>query len=232
MKFAFRGSGPPLRDDDRSALLDAWAAATFAGSDGAALLAPWLARWRDEIGEVRGEDAEIEAWSIARTDWALVDMGAGAGTVDRDPQWRRIADSWVGLFEVWPTEGGTDRPQAWLRDRIGGACMPLGGVIDLRREPEGPAALWELRGVVRGGRFVPCRPPIAYPLELAWPWPAPRQGIGPMPDPTRPARLLAALRRARVRHARTPRIDPRPIFAAAIASVETIGAGAPGSSRD
>lgn len=189
--------------------LDAWAAATFAGPLGEARLAPWLARWRDEVGELRSEDPEFEAWAIGRTDWALIDMGAGQVTLDGDPRWRAIADAWVGVFEVWPTEGGP----AWLRDRIGGACLPLGIAIDLRRQSQGPAGLWELRGVVREGSFVPCRPPIAYPLAVVGVWPT-----APRIDPDRPARLLQAVRRARLRHARTPRVDPRPGFAAAIDS--------------
>ncbi len=210
--------------------LDAWGWAAFGGEVGAARLAPWLALWQDEIGVVRGEDPEFEAWAAARTDWALVDMGAGAASMAGDPQWRELADSWVGLFEVWPTDGGP----AWLRDRIGGACMPLAVPIDLRRETDGPAGLWELRGVVRGGRFVPCRPPIVYPRVLAAAWPAGRSAdaTAPQPDPSRPSRLLKALRRARIRHARTPRLDPRPAFLAAIRSAETIadvGAVRPGS---
>jgi hypothetical protein len=198
-----------------AALLDAWAAATFAGDDAASRLAPWLQRWRDEVGEVRGEDPEFEAWATARTDWILLDMGQGAATLDRDPAWRDVADAWVGLFEIWPTDGGP----AWIRDRIGGSCLPYAGVVDVRREPEGPAALWELRGVVRRGSFVPCRPAIAYPVVVAGLFAA-----APPVDPTRPARLLQAVRRARLAHARTPRMDPRAAFAALIRSAETIAA--------
>ena len=69
------------------------------------MLAPWLERWREEIGDVRGDDPQFEAWAEARTDWALVDMGAGQDTIDRDPSWGVVSRSWVGMFEVWPTEG-------------------------------------------------------------------------------------------------------------------------------
>lgn len=206
--------------DERSDRLDAWAAATFDGDAGARVLAPWLLRWNDEVGEVRGDDPQFEQWAEARTDWALVDMGAGAATIDRDPTWRELARSWVGVFEVWPTEG--DEREAWLRDRVGGACLRLGVPIDLRREPDGPAALWELRGIVEGGRFMPCRRPVAYPRALAAVWPSGSPFGEPMPDPARPSRVLAALRRARIRHARTPRMDPGAAFLPAIRSAETI----------
>jgi hypothetical protein len=199
--------------DARSAALDAWAAATFEGDDGARVLAPWLVRWRDEVGDVRGDDPQFEAWAEARTDWALVDMAAGMSTLDREPQWRELATSWVGVFEVWPTEGA--RPEAWLRDRIGGTCMRLGIPIDLRREPDGPAALWELRVIVEGARLMPCRRPVAYPRALAAAWPAMRV----VPDPLRPQRMLAALRRARLRHSRTPRMDPVAAYLPAMQSV-------------
>lgn len=206
-----------------AALLDAWAAATFAGDDAAARLAPWLQRWRDEVGEVRGDDPEFEAWATARTDWILLEMGEGASTIDRDPEWREVADAWVGLFEIWPTDGGP----AWIRDRIGGACLPYGGEVDVRREPEGPAALWELRGVVRHGMFVPCRPPIAYPRVVVGLFAA-----APPVDPSRPARLLQAVRRARLAHARTPRMDPRAAFAPAIRSAEVRSAETIAVGRD
>ncbi len=201
-------------DLDGAAALDAWAVAAFEGLAGAAVLAPWLQRWRDEVGELRGADADFEALAAARTDWALVDMGAGMPVIGLDPTWPILARSWVGLFEVWPTDGGP----AWLRDRLGGACMPLRGPIDLRRESEGPAALWELRGIVDGGALVPCRPPVVYPPEVLAVWPMRHA----MPDPRRPMRTLQALRSARLRHARMPRMDPRPIFAAALRSAETI----------
>lgn len=206
-----------------AALLDAWAAATFAGDDAAARLAPWLQRWRDEVGEVRGDDPEFEAWATARTDWILLEMGEGASTIDRDPEWREVADAWVGLFEIWPTDGGP----AWIRDRIGGACLPYGGEVDVRREPEGPAALWELRGVVRHGMFLPCRPPIAYPRVVAGLFAA-----APPVDPGRPARLLQAVRRARLAHARTPRMDPRAVFAPAIRNAEVRSAETIAVARD
>lgn len=192
------------------AALDAWAAATFDGDDGARVLAPWLVRWREEIGDVRGDDPQFEAWAAARTDWALVDMGAGMTTLDRDDAWRTVSRSWVGVFEVWPTEGALR--MAWVRDRVGGTCGRLAIPIDLRREPVGPAALWELRVVVQGGLLEPCRPPVAYPTAIVRAWPdAPVQ-----PDPMRPTRVLTALRHARLRHARTPRMDPIAAYGAAL----------------
>lgn len=192
------------------AALDGWAAATFDGDEGASTLAPWLERWREEVGDVRGDDPQFEAWAEARTDWALVDMGAGQDTIDRDPSWGVVSRSWVGVFEVWPTEGAVR--VAWMRDRVGGACGRLAIPIDLRREPSGPAALWELRVLVHDGLLVPCRAPVAYPVALVKAWPP----AAVRPDPARPSRVLVALRRARLRHARTPRMDPVAAYGAAL----------------
>ncbi len=196
--------------EELAASLDAWAAAAFDGDEGARTLAPWLERWRDEIGDVRPDDPQFEAWAEARTDWALVDMDAGRATIDRDPSFRIVATSWVGVFEVWPTEGAVRL--AWVRDRVGGACGRLAIPIDLRREPSGPAALWELRVIVQDGVLVPCRAPVAYPVALVGAWP----DAPVVPDPARPSRVLTALRRARLRHARTPRMDPVLAYGAAL----------------
>lgn len=198
---------------------DRWASALFGGDDGIARLQPALAIWEREVGAVRGEDPELEVLHAVRADWALCDARVpedprpwcvrdeAAGVLDEATR-DAVRSSWVGLFEVWPQPGGRG---AWLRDRLGGACAGLVGPVDIAIAARGPSALWELRVVVQGGGFVACRRPLAYPLavcELLEEGRAPRPGA--------PARLLQALRRARLWHLRAPRVDPRPVFTEAL----------------
>jgi len=199
--------------------LDRWTAACFGGVEGAARLAPLLARWDDEVGALRGEDAELEVLHAVRADWALCDAAC-----DGDPRpWcmrddaegvlapalrDAVRGSWIGLFEVWPQ--GPARG-AWLRDRLGGACASLQGPLDVAIADRGPSALWELRVVVRGGTLVACRRPVVYPLALVE-----LLGEGGAPRPGAPARLLQALRRTRLWLLRAPRLDPRSVFEQAL----------------
>ncbi|MFO0633741.1 MAG: hypothetical protein U0168_12895 [Nannocystaceae bacterium] len=192
------------------AALDRWAERVFAGTDGEARLAPHLARWADEVGEVRGDDDDAIALVRARTDWALVECRAAPPQGDDE---HALAASICGLFEVWPTPGG----RAWLRDRTAGIALPLHGTLDLRPEPQGPAALWELRVVLRQDALVAVRPPLSYPSVVVTELERLRPPASTPPLPGAPAVLLQALRRARLWHARAARQDPRAGFAAAIA---------------
>lgn len=195
-------------DDEHrlASALDAWAADALVDPEAPALRDA-LQRWRTEVGDLRGDDPEYELWAATRADWMLVECGLGDAHLD-DGLRPLLARSFVGLFEVWPT----DRGRAWLRDRLGGMCLSLlegerVGATTLQRIGDGPAALWELRGIVVDGGLLPCRWPIAYPLAVAELFGEPaRPGLG------RPTRWLAAARRARLAHGRMPRADPRPVY--------------------
>lgn len=197
-------------EDDLGAGLDAWAAEVLAPS-GLSEVGDALAVWRAEVGELRADDPDFDLWAAARADWMLVEQGLGSSTADGALR-QRLLRSWVGLFEVWPT----DRGGAWLRCRLSGICMSLAGgerigAGALQRAPSGPAALWEMRGVPSLAGLVPCRSPIAHPLEVVALFGEPaRPGFG------RPARWLAAARRARLLHGRMPRADPRPVYREAL----------------
>ena len=199
--------------------LDRWSARLFGGDAGAQRMQPLLAIWEREVGSLRGEDAELEVWHATRADWALCDaiddgesrpwcMRDDADGVLDDDARAAVRGSWVGLFEVWPHARG-----AWLRDRLGGACATLPGPIDIATAASGPSALWELRVVVKDGCFHACRRPIAYPLVLCE-----LLGEGRVPRPGAPARMMQALRRARLWHVRAPRVDPRSAYADALRS--------------
>lgn len=200
---------------------DRWSAALFGGDAGEQRMQPLLAIWEREVGPLRGEDAELEVWHATRADWALCEaivdgesrpwcMRDDADGVLDDDARAAVRGSWVGLFEVWPHGRGRG---AWLRDRLGGACATLPGPIDVAIAQSGPSALWELRVVVRDGCFHACRRPIAYPLVLCE-----LLGEGRVPRPGAPARMMQALRRARLWHVRAPRVDPRSAFADALRS--------------
>lgn len=197
-------------DVDLAGALDAWAGSALVDAD-APPMREALARWRVEVGDLRGDDAEFDLWAAMRADWMLVECGLGDATCT-DAVRRRLAHSFVGLFEVWPT----DRGRAWLRDRLGGLCLSLQdgeriGASSLQRTADGPAALWELRGIVGESGLVPCRWPIAHPLAVVELFGEPaRPGLG------RPQRWLAAARHARLVHGRMPRADPRPVYRAAL----------------
>ncbi|MBX7083000.1 MAG: hypothetical protein K1X88_27590 [Nannocystaceae bacterium] len=201
--------------------LDRWAERAFAGAEGERRLAPHLARWAEQVGEVRASDDDAIALVRARTDWALVEGRAAAPASDDE---RVLATSVCGLFEVWPTPGG----RAWLRDRTAGIALPLHGTLDLRPVDHGPAALWELRVVLRDDALVAVRPPLSYPTVVLEALERLRPPASTPPVPGGPAALLQALRRARLWHARAARQDPRPGFAAAIARAGPGDSDAPG----
>ncbi|HET6583838.1 MAG TPA: hypothetical protein VFG69_10325, partial [Nannocystaceae bacterium] len=117
----------------------------------------------------------------------------------------RCARTHVGLFEVWPAYRC-----AWLRDRVGGLCVRLDETLVLPRESHGPTALWEVRILVENGLASLCRPALDYPLRL----------VELLPDLDVPGRDRAAywsrLRRGRLEHARTPKLDLRMAFRAAL----------------
>jgi len=119
---------------------------------------------------------------VARMDWALCDVPAEANGPPGDTwAWRVIhgrvagveleptplrqaaARSLTGLFEVFPGE------PTWVRDRMSGLILRLFDAVGPfpYADPNGPAAVWELRLVPdpSGGCFI-ARPPIDYPLEL------------------------------------------------------------------
>lgn len=201
--------------------LDELAAAVFDGEPGHHRLAPLLARWDDEAAPLRDEDPDYARWQIIRTDWALCDALAHDAAGPGDTWLRRlvrgrvpgfvpgpvhevIAGSWVGLFEAWPGR------EPWLRDCIGGACLALADAV--RLEPtgdDGPAALWEARVVVEGGRARLCRDPLPYPLEV-WQTVRERQLRRFAPGGRTPS--LPLLRRARLRWRRAERADASVMF--------------------
>ncbi len=207
--------------DRWGAALDALAAAVFDGESGRRRLAPLLARWDDEAAPLRDEDPDYPRWQMIRADWALCDAQAHDARGPGDtwarraagghlPGWRgepdhgAVATSVSGLFEVWPGR------LPWLRDCIGGLSVALADAVHL--EPtgdDGPAALWEARVVLVGGRAHLCRPPLAYPLEILGTV-RDRQLRRFSPGGRRPS--LALLRRARLRWRRAERADAAVMF--------------------
>ncbi|MCA9706986.1 MAG: hypothetical protein KDK70_14125 [Myxococcales bacterium] len=201
--------------------LDGLAAAVFDGEAGRHRLAPLLARWDDEAAPLRDEDPDYACWQVIRTDWALCDAWTHDARGPGDTWARRaargqlrgwvpgpddlaLASSVAGLFEVWP--GRTP----WLRDCIGGLCVGLADPV--RLEPtgdDGPAALWEARVVIDGGRAHLCRAPLDYPLEILETVRA-RQLRRFAPGGRCPS--LALLRRARLRWRRAERADAAVMF--------------------
>jgi len=201
--------------------LDELASAIFGDAQGRQRLAPLLDRWREEIGELRPEDPQTGLMIATRLDWALVDAAvpgdphgrswctlAAAGEVAGiDPTLaRRCTRTHVGLFEVWPA--GT---QSWLRDRVAGLCVRLVEPIALPVARRGPTALWEVRVLVEDGVAQLCRPALDYPLAL----------VDLLRDPEVPMRdrdeRWRGLRRGRLRHARSPKLDVRLAFKDALA---------------
>lgn len=196
--------------------LDDVAAAIFGGDEGATRLEPLLRRWREDVGELRAEDPQTGLMIATRLDWALIEAPAPDDAFGRS--WCALAASGlvpgidpslaadcarthVGLFEVWPAYRC-----AWLRDRIGGLCVRLDETLALPPEPHGPTALWEVRILVEGGLARLCRPALDYPRQL----------VELLPDLNVPGRDRAEywsrLRRGRLKHARTPKLDLRLAF--------------------
>lgn len=195
--------------------LDRLATALF-GEQGGVRLEPLLQRWDDEVGAMRAEDPQTGLMIATRLDWAVVEA-----SVPGDPRGRswcaraasgeidgvdaalaaRCLRTHVGLFEVWPAHRC-----AWLRDRVAGVCVRLVDPIVLPPASRGPAALWEVRVEIEDGVAQLCRAALDYPLAL----------VELLPDAAAPGRdrtdLWARLRRGRLKHARTPKLDVRLAF--------------------
>jgi hypothetical protein len=213
--------GAPSASDGLGDALDELAAVVFDGELGRRRLAPLLVRWDDEAAPLRDDEPDYPSWQVIRTDWALCDALAHDAAGPGDTWARRalrgrvpgfvpqachhaVVASVAGLFEVWPGQ------VPWMRDCVGGLCLPL--VDPVRLEPMGkgqPAALWEARVAIEHGCARLCRPPLAYPLEVLesvraralrrfWP-----NGRPPS---------LALLRRARLRWRRAERADAAVMF--------------------
>jgi hypothetical protein len=211
------GEAAPAYDE----ALDDLCARAFAGEAGAARLRPLLARYDAAIGVLHPEDPHHELLHALRIDWALVDAevdGPGdtwawrvargrVATVRGQPIDGTIARSICGVFEVW-----RDR-EPWLREPTRGLCLPLADRVHLEAPPEGgPAAVWEMRIVVAGGRAFMCRPPLPYPLEtVAVLREAAKFRLGGHGE-----RLGHKLRRAWLHTARSTRADAAAIFAATL----------------
>lgn len=201
--------------------LDAMAEALFDGERGRHHFAPLVARWDDEVASLRDDDADYARWQMIRTDWALCDAPAHDASGPGDTWARRVAggevearppgplDSAVaasvsGLFEVWPGK------VPWLRDCVAGICVALADEVWLEpADDDGPAALWEARVVLEGGRAHLCRPPLDYPLEVLEPIRT-RQLQRFCPGGQRLS--LSLLRRAHLRWRRAERADARVMF--------------------
>jgi hypothetical protein len=195
--------------------LDRLATEVFGGQNGTRL-EPLLHRWDEEVGAMRAEDPQTGLMIATRLDWALVDASvpgdphgrswcarAACGEIDGvEPELAaRCLRTHVGLFEVWPAHRC-----AWLRDRVAGVCVRLTDPIALPPAPRGPAALGEVRVEIEDGVARLCRAALDYPLVL----------VELLPDPSAPGRdrtdLWARLRRGRLKHARTPKLDVRLAF--------------------
>ena len=111
------------------------------------------------------------------------------------------------MFEVWRAR------EPWLREPTRGLCMPLHDRVHLEPPPEGgPAALWELRVCIAGGRAFMCRPPLPYPLDaLQAIRDAARLRLRGEGDA-----LILKLRRAWLHTARASRADPHAVFSATL----------------
>ncbi|GEM_PF-5060421 len=202
--------------------LDALAAAVFEGSAGRTRLAPLLARYAREVGELALDDPDFDLLSVTRMDWALCEAQA------TDPRWRGDTWAWravrgeipgvvlgpestssdagagarraaatsiVGLFEVYPGD------PTWVRDRLSGVVARVFDSVGPwpGADPLEPAALWELRLIPdQAGGFHMARAPLDYPTTLLT-----RLEAGfhrRFETPPWPA--LQDLRRARLRHLR------------------------------
>jgi hypothetical protein len=201
--------------------LDELAAAVFDGDAGHHRLAPLLAHWDDEAAPLRDEDPDFASWQMIRMDWALCDALAHDATGPGDtwalravrgrvlgffPEGRHLAVSGTvaGLFEVWPGR------VPWMRDCVSGLCLALADPVRLEPLDKGePAALWEARIAIEGGRAFLCRPPLAYPLEVL-DTVRDRQLRRFAPAGRSPS--LALLRRARLRWRRAERADASVMF--------------------
>lgn len=201
--------------------LDELAAAVFDGEQGRSRLAPLWARWDDEAAPLRDEDPDYSSWQMIRTDWALCDAPAHDATGPGDTWARRaasgrlpgwepreadiaLATSISALFEVW---GGS---VPWLRDCARGVCVALADPVLLEPvEGDGPAALWEARVVIEGGRAHLCRPPLHYPLEILET--VRDRALRRFTPGGRPL-SLSSVRRARLRWRRAERADARVMF--------------------
>lgn len=201
--------------------LDELASAVFEGDAGRRRLAPLLAHWDDEAAPLRDEDPDFASWQVIRMDWALCDALAhdAAGPGDTwalravrgrvpgfcpEPHHLAVPCTVAGLFEVWPGR------VPWLRDCVSGLSLALADPV--RLEPLGkgePAALWEARIAIEGGRAHLCRPPLSYPLEVLDT--VRDRGLRRFAAGGRPP-ALALLRRARLRWRRAERADASVMF--------------------
>jgi hypothetical protein len=201
--------------------LDELAAAVFDGELGRRRITPLLHCWDDEAAPLRDEDPDYARWQMIRMDWALCEALAHDATGPGDTWARRalrgrvagfvpqerhlaVAATVAGLFEVWPGK------VPWMRDCVGGLSVALADPV--RLEPVGddePAALWEARLAIVGGKAHLCRPPLSYPLEVLETV-RDRQLRRFAPGGRMPS--LALLRRARLRWRRAERADATVMF--------------------
>lgn len=210
-----------MTSDEWGDAFDGLASAVFEGEVGRHRFAPLLARWDDEAAPLRDEDRDYAKWQVIRTDWALCDALAHDAKGPGDTWARRaasgrlqgwepqptdaaIAASICSVFEVWPGR------VPWLRDCIGGISLALADEVLLEPVGDGgPAALWEARVIIEGGRAHLCRPPLSYPLSILDVI-ARRQLDRFAPEGRRPS--LPLLRRAWLRWRRAERAEARVMF--------------------
>lgn len=211
--------GPGEAAPDYEEALDELAARAFARDGGVARLQPLLDRFDAAMGALHPDDPHHALLHALRTDWALCEAeldGPGDTWAWRIARGRlpqvtpaaadgTIARSIAGLFEVWRGK------EPWLREPTRGVCLPLADRVHLEPAPGGgPAALWELRICVAGGRAFMCRPPLPYPLEVL---DVVRDAAG-LRLRGRGDGLLVRMRRAWLSVARASRADPRAVFSA------------------
>lgn len=197
-----------------SGMLDEAAAWAFGDGPGLERLQSSLDRWDEEVGHVREDDALRELLQAVRSDWALCDVLSEdgrpwisrlvAGDLGAVPDaWSALLRNHVGLFEVYPGK------VSWLRDLRGGLCVPVLDPLPLPAEPDGPAALWEVRVVLRDGAAQLARPPLSYPMELLEDF---RSRSRSRFGAAQPKLRWPALRRGWLQYSRARRADPRVLF--------------------